>query len=96
MLFSLGRHRRNLGRSARARLHRDPPACRCFGAERDALLASAARRHREPQRSADAVADRKCAVAAQRSRPKSTGTTRMGYSAVPRPGDAAGAVDCHT
>ena len=94
MLLSLRRHRRNLGRSARARLHRDPPACRCFGAERDALLARAARRQREPQRSADAVADRQRAVAAQRARPESTGATRMGCSIVPRAGDAAGAVDC--
>ena len=45
------------GDPARARLHRDPAAGGRGGAQRNAVLAGAAWRHREPQRRADALAD---------------------------------------
>ena len=52
------RDRRIVGRPARARLHRDPAARGRVGAIGRAVLAGAAGRHREPERRADALADR--------------------------------------
>ena len=94
MLLPLGRDRRNLGRPQSARLHRDEATGRGVGAERHALLARAPGRNGEPQRRADAVANRKRTVVAQRSRPEGTGNALMGCRTVPRARNAAGAVDC--
>ena len=62
---------------------------------RRAVLAGAARRHGEPQRRADALADRERAVAGQSARPARAGRAGVGRRAVPRARDrrrAAGAL----
>ena len=93
MRRALGRHRRDLGRSARARLHRDAAACGRVGAVRRAVLAGPARRQRQSERRADALADRERAVAPQRSRSESAGSAGVGCRAVPRPWRSAGPVE---
>ena len=52
------RDRRNLGRPEGARLHRDAAAGGGVGTNRHTVLAGAAGRQREPERRADALADR--------------------------------------
>ena len=96
MFLPLRSGRRDLGRSARARLHRDTTARRRFGTQRHTLLAGAARRQCEPQRRTHAVADRERAVAAQRTRSESAGTADVGCRAVPRTRDAARPLEPHT
>jgi len=76
---ALGRDRRALGRSQGARLHRDPAACGCVGAQRHALLAGAPRRHGKSQRSSDALADREHSVTRE-----PTGRARSGIAGVER------------
>ena len=83
MLLPLGRDRRIVGRSARSRLYRDAAAGGRFGTERNAVLARPAWRHAEPQRRPDALADRECAIAAQRARPPRSGSAGMGRRSVP-------------
>ena len=92
MLLPLGRDRRNLGRPQSARLYRDEATGRGVGAKRHALLARAPGRNGEPQRRANAVANRERTVIAQRSRLESAGSARMGCRAVPRARNATGAV----
>ena len=89
MLGPLLCDRRDLGRPARARLHRDPAACGRFGAVGRTVLAGAAGRNREPQRRADALADRERAFAAQRARPARARNSGVGRRAVPRERHAA-------
>ena len=93
MLLPLGRDRRNLGRPARARLHRDAAAGGRGGTQRHAVLAGAAGRYGEPERREDALADRECAVAGERARPARAGSAGVGRRAVPRARNAAGAVE---
>ena len=84
MLLPLGCDRRDLGRPALARLHRDAAACGCVGTQRHALLAGAAGRQCEFKRRADALADRKRGVAGERSRSESAGAVRLECRTVPR------------
>ena len=58
-----------------------------------AVLAGAARRHRESQRRADALADRERAVAGQSARPARAGLAGVGRRAVPRARLAAGPME---
>ncbi len=95
MLLPLGRDRRIVGRSARARLHRDPAACGRGGTQRHAVLAGAPRRSCQPQRRADALAPCKRAVADQRARSARARSAGMGRRTVPRSGIAAWAMECH-
>ena len=93
MLRPLGRDRRIVGRPGSARLHRDPAARGRLGTLGRALLAGPARRHREPQRSANAVASGKRAVAAQSTGCASAGAARLGRRAVPGTRSAAGPLE---
>lgn len=93
MLLPLSCHRRDLGRSARARLHRDAAARRRVGAQWHVLLAGTARRECELERSADALADRKCIVADQRARSSSTWPAGLGCRTVPHAWIAAGPLE---
>ena len=95
MRRSFMRDRRDLGRPQGARLHRDPAAGGCVGAQRHTLLAGAAWRHGEPQRRSDALAGRERAVIDQSTRSASTGASRLGRRAVPRTWIAAGAMERH-
>ena len=73
MRRAFGRDRRIVGRPARARFHRDAAAGGRLGTQRHAVLAGAARRYREPERRADALADRMRAIAAQPARRRAPG-----------------------
>ena len=77
------RHRRIVGRSRSARLHRHAAARGRFGTIGRAVLAGPARRHREPQRCADAVAGRQPSLARQSARPARAGAECLGCRAVP-------------
>ena len=83
MRAPLRRDRRNLGRPESARFHRDAAAGGGVGTSRHAVLAGAARRQREPERRADALADCERAVAAQRARSARSGAGRVGRRTVP-------------
>jgi len=96
MLLPIGRDRRIVGRPQDTRLHCDAAAGSCGGAQRNALLAGAPRRHGEPQRSSDALADRISAVAGRCVRSASIGSAGMERRAVPRTGSSAGAVEPHS
>ena len=89
----LCRHRRDLGRPACARFHRDAAACRRFRALWRGRLSDSARWPRQFERRQDALADRKRAVARQRARPKSAGTSGMGRRVVPRARNAVGPLE---
>ena len=78
MLVPLRRDWRDLGRPTRARFHCHPEAGCRSGAQRHALLAGPARRHREFERCADALAHRERAVAGERTR-----STRAGLTCIP-------------
>ena len=93
MRLPLSRDWRIVGRSASARFHRHTAACGRFGAQRHALLAGAARRHCEPQRRTNALADRERAFAGQRAGPESAGAARLGCRAVPGTWGCAGTVE---
>ena len=60
---------------------------------RRAVLAGAARRYRQPQRRADALADRERAIAGQSARRARAGSAGVGCRAVPRARLAAGPLD---
>ncbi len=85
--------RRNLGRPQAARLHRDPAAGGRVGTQRHAVLAGAAWRHAQPQRSPNALADRERAVAAQSARRAGIRIAGVGRGPVPRAGHAARTLD---
>jgi len=68
MLRPLRRDRRSVRRPGRARFHRDAAAGGRLRAVERTLLAGAAWRRREPQRSADAVAGHKRSVAFELTR----------------------------
>ena len=93
MLRPLRSNRRIVRRPGHARFHRDPAACRRFGAIGRAVLACAARRHCEPQRSADAVANRERAVPAESAGYASAWNACLGRRAVPRPERRSGTLD---
>ena len=93
MLLPLGRNRRNLGRSARTRFYRDPAPRGRVGAERNAVLAGAARRHGELERRTDALADRIRTIPPQRARSESAWAAGVGLRAVPGTRNAAGPVE---
>ncbi len=93
MRLALGRDRGIVGRPARARLHRHAAARGGGGALGRAMLAGAPRRHREPQRRADALADRKRPVAHQSARSPRAGIAGVGCGPVPRARIAAGPVE---
>lgn len=86
MLRPLLRHRRDLGRSQSARFHRDSATRGYFGAQPSAVLACAAWGHGQLERRTDALADRECAFAVQRSRHAGTGGTGVERGTVPRTG----------
>ena len=90
---SVLRHRRIVGRSRGARFHRNPAASGRFGAEPRPVLAGATRGNCEPQRCADALANRECFLARQPARRTSAGTAGMGCRAVPCARNAAGQVE---
>ena len=93
VLRALLRDRRDLGRPASARLHRDPAARGRGGAQPGAVLAGATRRNRQLERSADALADRKRDLAPQRTRRARSGSAGLGCRAVPRARIAARALE---
>ncbi len=89
------RDRRAVGRPGEPRLHRDAAA----GSRRRAIgragLAGAAERRCEFERRADALAARERAVAAASVRSASSGRSRVGRRAVPRPRPSARPVEHH-
>jgi len=89
MLLPFGRDRRALGRSARARLHRDAAACGRVGTQRNPLLACPAWWQCEPQRRKDALADRERAVFGQRVRSARGRNAGLEGRIVPGTGHAA-------
>jgi len=93
MSFAVRRHRRDLGRPEGARLHRDAAAGGRFGAVRRGRLFDSAGRSRQPQRSADALANCERAVADQPARSARGGIAGLGRRAVPRTGHAARTVE---
>ena len=95
MLLSFSRDRRNLGRPAHARLHRDSAAGGRLGAQRHALLAGAAGWRGQPQRCADALANRERAIVGERTRSARAGDSVVARRAVPRARVSAGAVGYH-
>lgn len=96
MLLPFSRDRRIVGRSQGARLHRDAAACSRGGAQRHALLAGTARRNREFERSADALADRIGAIAGECARRARFGSAGMGRRAVPSARIPARAMERHS
>ena len=84
MLRPVRSDRRIVGRPRGARLHRHSASCRDGGAQPRALLAGPARRTREPQRSADALAHRKQAQHRQSLRPARSRGFGLAGGAVPR------------
>jgi len=89
MRRALGRDRRDLGRPARARFYRDAAACRRFGAVWRGRLFDSARRPRQFERRAHALADRIRPFACQRAGFKGAGHARVGRRIVSCPGNAA-------
>lgn len=89
MLMPFSRDRRAMERSEHTRFHCDPAAGSRIGTQLHAMLAGAAWRHGRSQRSADAMADRKCPLGFQRPRPARTGAGSMGCRIVSRAGFAA-------
>ena len=83
MRRALRRHRRIVGQPKGARFHRDASAGGCVGTIGHTVLAGAARRHGEPQRGADALADRERTVPAQRIGLESARNAGVGRGAFP-------------
>ncbi len=79
------RHRRAVGRPGEPRLHRDPAAGGRGGAVGSARLAGAARRKRQFERRADALAGGERALAQPSVRPARSRRSGVGRRAVPRP-----------
>lgn len=77
MLVPLRRDWRGLGRPTRARFHCHPQAGSRSGAQRHVLLAGPARRHRQFEWCADALAHREHTLAGQRARSTRAGLTRI-------------------
>ena len=93
MRRALRRHRRDLGRSQSARLHRHAAARRRVRAVWRGSLHDSAGRPRQFERGAHAMADRERAVSTQCFRSEGAGAAGMGCRAVPRPGNAAGPLE---
>ena len=89
MFLPLGRDRRTVGRSTRARLHCNQAACGRVGTQRYSLLACPAWRQCEPQRRKDALADRERAVFGQRVRSARGRNAGLEGRIVPGTGHAA-------
>ena len=89
----LCRHRRDLGRPACARFHRDAAACRRFRALWRGRLFDSARWPRQFERRPNALEHRERAIARQRARPQSAGSSGMGRRAVPSARSSARTVE---
>ena len=87
------RDRRTVGRPGEPRLHRDPAAGGRGGAVGSPRLAGAARRQRQFERRADALAGREPAEPGPSVRPARSRQSGVGRRAVPCPRASAGTVE---